>query len=847
MKQLLLLFVFITFFVLGFFLSEETLPKKNSNLKTSGALEALQFWTSQRAYPNKDIPNGEYYSAFQQKKFNTNKIQTEESWKPIGPENIGGRTISIAIDPVNTNTIYAGSAGGGLWRSLTAGEGAEAWEYISTGFPIHGVGAIAINAEDPFEIYIGTGEVYNYVNTFGGVAIRETRGSYGIGILKTTDGGETWIKSLDWSYNEQTAVLSLEIDPINPAIVWAGTTEGTFKSTNSGEDWSLVNETVMVTDILINPITPDRVYIACGNLGSSGHGIYRTDDGGENWEKLSSGLPSTYGGKALLDVYKKDPNIMYASIGDGYSSGDPSWLCKTTDGGDTWTVVNQTNYTTYQGWFSHFVVINQNDPDEVLAAGVDVWKSTDGGNRITRKSNWSAWTLGQTYAGEPEGPANYSHADHHAFVVHPDDPDIVYFGNDGGVFVTGDFGETYHGRNGGYQTTQFYGGFSVAQSDSNLALGGLQDNATAIYLGEDSWYRAIGGDGGWTAINEQEDYLYGSSQYLNIYRSNDLFETSFEGVSPSSSNASFISPYVVGYNNPSIMYAASSRMHKSTDGGENWSNSSTLTGNRAVSLAVSPFTDDLVFVGFAPTSGSAEIFRTIDGGNTWEDVTGNLPDRYPMDITFDCQNELNVYIVFSGFETSHAFKSTDAGESWIDIGEGLPDVPTSTISTNPYNSDIIYVGNDLGVYVSFDGGENWAEFNTGLPDGVFAMDLSFSTANDVMRLATHGNGVYESKLLSEPITDVGEEIVSNDFQLSQNYPNPFNPSTSIHYQIPSSGRVTLKVFNSIGETVDVLVNENKSAGSYTAKFDASYLASGIYIYQLRFGNKQISRKMNLLK
>ncbi|MDZ7764515.1 MAG: hypothetical protein U5K00_08825 [Melioribacteraceae bacterium] len=434
--------MFILTFAIGYFLSTQSLVTERE-LKFSGAFESLQYWNSQRAFPEKDIPSGKFHAAFYEKRSTVNKVQTTNKWKPIGPKNFGGRTISIAIDPENPDIIYAGSAGGGIWRSTTAGKGEDAWEYISTGFPVHGVGAIEINPQNPQEIYIGTGEVYNYETTLGGVAIRSTRGSYGTGVLKTTDGGETWTKSLDWSYNEQAGIQALAIDPVNPEIVWAGSSEGTFKSTNSGEDWELVHNTIMVTDILINPVTPDLVYIACGNLFTEGHGIYRTGNGGESWEKLENGLPETYGGKTLLDIYHADPNIIYASIGDGFYSDSQNWLCKTIDGGDSWEIVNTTDYASYQGWFSHFVVINQNDPNHLLAAGIDVWKSTNGGEGIERKSFWYNWYLGQTYAGELEGPPDYSHADHHAFAVHPDDPDIVYFGNDGGVFVTEDFGETF--------------------------------------------------------------------------------------------------------------------------------------------------------------------------------------------------------------------------------------------------------------------------------------------------------------------------------------------------------------------------------------------------------------------
>ena len=134
-----------------------------------------------------------------------------------------------------------------------------------------------------------------------------------------------------------------------------------------------------------------------------------------------------------------------------------------------------------------------------------------------------------------------------------------------------------------------------------------------------------------------------------------------------------------------------------------------------------------------------------------------------------------------------------------------------------------------------------------MPDGVFAMDLAFSTANDVMRLATHGSGVYESKLLDEPVTSIDDENITINFELAQNYPNPFNPTTQINYTLPAGGEVTLKVFDALGQTVKTLVNDFQTAGNYSVQFNGSDLSSGVYIYQLRLGNKQVTRKMNLVK
>ena len=301
----------------GIFFFKDGSVKNEIPLKTSGAMEALDLWANQRAYPNKIIPDIGYYDAYVYSK--NNLISSFDNfdtthWYQIGPHNIGGRTISLAINSLNPNTIYAGSASGGLWRSYTGGVGTSAWKYIATGYPVLGVGTIAISPTDTNTIYIGTGEVYGYQKSFGGITVRTTRGSYGIGILKTTNSGLNWSKSLDWSYNQRRGVQVVRINPLNPNTVWAGTTEGTYRSFNAGVNWTKVHSTIMVTDLIVNPSDTGMVLIACGNLGSTGNGFYKTINSGNNWIKLIDGLPSSYGGKALFCVYRTSPNVIYASI-----------------------------------------------------------------------------------------------------------------------------------------------------------------------------------------------------------------------------------------------------------------------------------------------------------------------------------------------------------------------------------------------------------------------------------------------------------------------------------------------------------------------------------------------------
>ncbi|MBS4027625.1 MAG: hypothetical protein KGZ58_03215, partial [Ignavibacteriales bacterium] len=456
MKQTTLFLISLFTFVLAFFLTTEKSENISLTKKTSGAMQALEFWNRSRAFPNKDIPEAGYADALLYSKRNLRSLSerkfSSEEWRSIGPTNFGGRTLVLAINPQNPNTIYAGSASGGLWRTKSAGVGATAWSYVpvknSSGdyFAVLGVGAVALAPNDTNTLLIGTGEVYGYQKSFGGFGLRTTRGSYGIGILKSIDNGATWTHTLDWSRNQRRGVQDIAFNPNNANIVYAATSEGTYKSADKGNSWTLIHAVEMVTDILIHPVNSETLFVSCGNLGSVNSGVYRSFDGGQTFTRLN-GLPP-FSGKTLLSFYGASPNVLYADVADSVSG---KGLYRSTNLGDTWTSLNTENYASYQGWFSHFAVVHPGDSSKVLCAGVDVFKSTNGGRTLTQKSYWYNWFLDTTLApGEPEGPSDYSHADHHAYAVHPTNPNIVYLANDGGVFVTTDFGETFSGRNGGY-------------------------------------------------------------------------------------------------------------------------------------------------------------------------------------------------------------------------------------------------------------------------------------------------------------------------------------------------------------------------------------------------------------
>jgi hypothetical protein len=828
-----------------------------------GAMRALDYWAESRAYPGQSFPKRGYAEAFDYAKRSlgepAGKSLRSQPWRSLGPHNIGGRTLAVALNPQNPSTVYAGAASGGLWRSFTGGVGAAAWHYVSTGYPILGVSSIAIAPDDTNTMYIGTGEVYAYGNTEGGISVRLTRGSYGIGILKTEDGGATWTKSLDWSYHQERGVWAVKIDPANPSVVWAGTTEGTYKSLDGGQSWNQVHAVIMVTDLVINTAHPDTVLVACGNLGSTGYGLYRTFNGGANWTKIvvPGVVPGVYQGKAQLAICESQPNVVLASIGNGGQGSYATWLVRSLDSGVNWTRVSVADYSLWQGWFSHDVAVNPEDPNEVIAVGVDVWKSTTGGSGLVQKTDWSLWYLGQVLPGDPEGPPNYSHADHHDLIYHPTNRDIIYLANDGGVFRSLDGGETFEGCNGGYQTQQFYAGFACSQTDSNLALGGMQDNATAIYRGNDAWVRVIGGDGGWAGIDAaSNNVLYGSYQYLSLLKSTNGGGGWFDVPPPDVGRTGFIAPYVLcGGDDHQVLYSGRSYIHRSLNGGVNWlvtNGGQQLDENPALAMAVSQTDCNVLYVTTAPVVWRSGVFRTTNGGGAFDNVTGSLPDRYYVGLAIDPTDDQTVYVTLSGFGSSHAFKSINGGDTWDDIGAGLPDVPTSAVVVDPFEPAHVYVGNDIGVYCSLDGGGDWFSYSAGLPDAVVAMDLSVSPTNGMLRVSTYGNGVYERPLMSTLVDVPDQEPLASLIRLEQNRPNPFNPATEIRYALSAESEVTLAVYDLAGRKVRTLVDARQPAGDHGARWDGrdergASLPSGVYVCELKAGRQKETRKMMLVR
>ena len=796
----------------------------------SGALNALQFRSAERAYPYVEEPADAHFQAFEYLKAEfRGPISTrsnEGSWEPLGPWNTAGRMLSLAIHPDRPHTILAGSASGGLWRSNSFGADTS-WQRISTGYPVTSVGAVAMATEDPDILLIGTGEVYNGERSGDGAAYRSTRGFPGIGMLKSEDNGFSWDIVLDWTRDQNQGVHHIQFGYKNDSLVYAATTKGVYISKDRGNTWSQSLDVTMFNDISISPDNDSIAIAVAGNFDSPDKGIYVTFDAGDSWTKATGDIPD-FNGKGRLDFANSDAGVAYASIGDGFSTSGPmaTWTLRTDDYGLTWEEVSDVDFSRWQGWFAHDIAVDPTDSETIIGIGIYIHKSEMGGDQFEQVTRNPQVTQGRPPVGGPDGPLHYTHVDHHAVIYHPTDHDTVLVANDGGVFFSWDGGLSWESRNGGLQTTQFYNGISVNDQDLDFMIGGLQDNNSVIYDGTKAWTRTLGGDGSWTAQDpNRPSTVFASYQWLNIFRSRDGGDRWMRLVTlRPQDNPTFIAPFVLHPIETNVVYAATNYVYRSEDQGDNWlptNGDMPLNDSDPVySLAVAPSDVDVVYAGTAPLSSESSLWMTTDGGDSWNRVgEGILPDRYPVDIAVDPNDASRAIVTYSGYGTGHVFITEDYGATWDDITGSLPDLPTNAVIIDDRYPNHIYVGNDISIFFSQNGGATWEELKDGLPEAFIVSDLKISSDNRKLFMSTHGNGAYMRDLI-EPISTSTNTIKEVDFII---YPTISHEGLwTVRSKTSSSATVQLIDLNGrliqqkniLGKTEVDMKSDNLGSGSY---------------------------------
>ena len=650
------------------------------------------------------------------------------SWKWIGPGNIGGRIRSILIHPTNPNQMWVGSVAGGIWKTTNGG---SSWLPVWDFMPNLAITSMIMDPTNSNVMYVGTGEGF-----FNGDALR------GAGVFKSTDGGTTWSQLASTANSNWYYVNRLAISPDGNTLL-AATNTGIWRSANGGATWSQVT-TTRTLDIDFHPTDSSRAIAS----GSYGNNVYYSTDGGVTWS-TATGFPSLgWLNRVEVTYVSNSPNIVYASLN---SNGGEIW--KSTDGGATYSRVNTGyNFLGGQGWYDNIIWVDPTNANTVIVGGIDLWRSTDGGATLTKISQW--WSA-------PASP----HADHHAIVAHPNfngtSNKTVFFGNDGGIYKTDDIYTAaattgWQELNNNLGITQFYG--AAGNVSSGVIVGGAQDNGTLRYSGgTETWTEMFGGDGGFSAADPSDPkYFYGEYIYLKIHRSTDAGKSSdyiYNGISDAGSNANFIAPFILDPNNPNTLLAGGASLWRSTNvkaSTPSWTAIKSAIGSNISAIAVAKGDSNTIWVGH----NNGRVYKSTNAGSSWTQVdtgTPNLPNRYVMRITIDAKNHNIVYVTFGGFNGNNIWRTADAGATWTDItgsgATGLPDAPVRTLVIHPNHPNWLYVGTEVGIFVSEDSGNTWHLPHEG--PATVSVDELFWMGTKLIA-ATHGRGLFETETQGGP-------------------------------------------------------------------------------------------------
>jgi photosystem II stability/assembly factor-like uncharacterized protein len=664
-------------------------------------------------------------------------------WEELGPAPIltgryTGRVSAIVCSKTNPDLYYVAGADGGVWRTY---DGGATWTPLTDFMPTTAIGALALDPVDEQIIYAGTGEA-NYAH----------HSRFGLGLYKSTDGGDNW-ETLAAEVFSGRCFSRLLIDPVNPQRLYAAITPaggfpalcaakghpgatgpvGVFRSDDAGVTWTqLLNglPNLAATDLAMDPVNPAILYAAIGHIfGSPENGIYKSTDGGDSWTKLGGGLPTEKVGRISVSVAPSLPTRLYALIchsSDEAGGGASTMGAYRSDtAGATWeTYVDFPTIQGTYGWYLSIVGIDPANPDIVFMGGVTLVRSGDEGI-------WHTVTP--------------PHVDMHAIVW--DAAGRVVVGDDGGVHRSEDGGWTWSTINEGLGLIQGYAGFSRHQQEYYMFIG-TQDNGTLRRNANGTWTNILGGDGGWTQTDPvSTSRVFAEFQGTgNLYRSTSLGSSfTFVGTGISSGDRNcFMPPYLIDPNDSAKMLYATHRIYRSTNYGSNWTAiSSDLTGGGSAavrSLAMAPSDPYTLYA----STNDGRVLVSTNGGYTWTIIRENVPgwSRIMRQICVHPTDPQTAYVAVSAFGEQQILRTTDQGQTWTALDGNFPDIPANVIAVDIRTPrPTIFVGAEDGLYRSVNDGVSWHRYGAGLPRCP-VIDISFEPDRSRLIVSTQGRGVW---------------------------------------------------------------------------------------------------------
>ncbi|MDX1684449.1 MAG: hypothetical protein R3275_04385 [Saprospiraceae bacterium] len=715
--------------------------------------EALNDWFyNQRAYPSGKINNKLYHQ--EKQKLLQERILTlregQQDWQPEGPKNIGGRITDVEMPFNSMDDIWIGAASGGAWKTTDRG---LSWTEMTLDLGSPPIGDIAVRQTNPQEVWIGTGES----NGGSGSIAYE-----GFGIFRSRNGGQSWE---NMGLENSGSIGRIALDPSDPFTIYVAamgylfeenSERGIFRSRDGGKTWENIlylGPTSGGSDIIVDPNDPDILYASVWErIKFPDHkiywgptsGIYKSIDGGDNWTKLTNGLPKDSLCRIGIAMAPSNTQRLYALVTgiDGVFEG----FYVTSDGGQSWDKSREDlswNYRTAGYWYCNLTV----DPDDintVFLCGLYMIKTEN---------------AGQSFEGVCD-----MHVDQHSIFLHPMNSDFGLVGNDGGLYLTNNqFENCVKYKN--IPITQFYT-CTIDPIDDSILYGGTQDNNPLIRrAGNDNWSKMLGGDGFVTLPDPRNnDVIYTEYQYGNLFKSTDGgrdWSRITDGIDRERSN--WNTPFMFEPGNPDVLYFGSHKMHKTVDGGDNWSQISedlsngerrNLVFGTITSIDVSPLDINTIIAG----TDDGNVWITRNGGTDWLKVSENLPDRWVTSVTCDPHDGEAFFVTYSGLKwheyLPHVFRSDDGGSNWVDLSQDLPEVPVNDLIVDPVDSRRYWIATDLGVFETFDGGQTWELLGQNIPVAI-VNDIDFRADTRMLLAATYGRSMYSIEV--PPLTTLNDD------------------------------------------------------------------------------------------
>jgi photosystem II stability/assembly factor-like uncharacterized protein len=726
-------------------------------------------------------------------------------WRALGPLQAGAKIEAIAVPPGNHGTIYVGVGSGNIWKTVDNG---MSWTPIFDQESTFSIGDIAVSNSNPDIIWVGSGETqprpWGYAYS-------------GTGVFRSLNGGESWS---NMGLSETHHIGKVVIHPSNPQIVYVAAighfnTEnderGVFRTLNGGQTWEKVlflGSDTGAIDLAMNPSNPSIIFAAMWQRGHGGgeeagekSGLYRSMDGGDTWTRLENGLPMGPTGRSGLDISASNPDVVYtfidnhapsASGKEGASVGGEVY--RSNDGGDSWENVSKDNTSIVfgeLGWKFADIRVSPENENELFILGVKAYHSVDGGKTFGR--------IGERILRVHDTRGEVMHLDHHEIWIDPLNPRRVLLGNDGGLFQSYDGGQSWlHLNNipaaefyavsydhatpfnvyGGTQDNAALYGPSTVELDGTNVVGSITDPWENVYL--DRW---TGGDSFDTLVDPSiEGIVYYEHQHGGLMRK-DLNGTSVltggrsaESIRPRAPEGEagwrfgWFAPLALSHFDPRTLYMGANVLLRSTNRGDDWQaispdladstygDKSPIPYGTITDIAESPADPNLIWVG---TEGGT-VWQGDLSSDTWSRRDGGLPDKWISTLIASEHAPGTLYVSMTGYReddfSAYLFKSEDQGRTWNSIVGNLPTESINVIREDPVDSEILYVGTDLGVYTSLDGGSRWISLSATLPTTP-VHDLFIHPRDSQMVIGTHGRGAflldvipiraYEASLLGE--------------------------------------------------------------------------------------------------